>query len=97
MSSLPRPQDPDARVLVLSRDGCHLCEEALPTVRAEADRAGTRVEVVDIDTDPALRERFTYDVPVVIVDGRLLARYRVEAEALRGALRRPRWLARLRR
>ena len=92
---LPRPTDPDARVLYLTREGCHLCEEALPVVRAEADRAGTTVEVRDIDADEQLRERFDYDVPVIIVDGQLHAKYRVESEALRAALRHRPWWKRL--
>ncbi|PMC76309.1 MULTISPECIES: glutaredoxin family protein [unclassified Brachybacterium] len=92
---LPRPTDPDARVLYLTREGCHLCEEALPVVRAEADRAGTTVEVRDIDADEQLRERFDYDVPVIIIDGQIHAKYRVEAEALRAALRHRPWWKRL--
>ena len=92
---LPRPTDPDVRVLYLTRKGCHLCEEALPVVRAEADRAGTTVEVRDIDADEQLRERFDYDVPVIIIDGQIHAKYRVEAEALRAALRHQPWWKRL--
>ena len=53
---VPSPSDPDARVLYLTREGCHLCDDALPVVRAEADRAGTAVEVRDIDADERLRE-----------------------------------------
>ncbi|GAA1295385.1 glutaredoxin family protein [Brachybacterium alimentarium] len=92
---IPSPADPDARVLYLTRDGCHLCEDALPVVRAEADRAGTAVEVVDIDADEQLRADWDYDVPVIIVDGAVHARYRVEAEQLRAALRKRPWWRRL--
>ncbi|RCS57212.1 glutaredoxin family protein [Brachybacterium sp. JB7] len=82
-------------MLYLTRDGCHLCEDALPVVRAEADRAGTAVEVVDIDADEQLRADWDYDVPVIIVDGAVHARYRVEAEQLRAALRKRPWWRRL--
>ena len=64
-------------------------------VRAEADRAGTAVEVRDIDADEHLREDWDHDVPVIIVDGKVHARYRVEAEQLRAALRRRPWWRRL--
>lgn len=93
--SIPFPSDPDARVLYLTREGCHLCEDALPVVRAEADRAGTSVEVVDIDTDQTLQRDWDYDVPVIIVDGKVHATYRVDAEQLRSALRRRSLLQRL--
>ena len=93
--SIPSPADRDARVLYLTREGCHLCEDALPVVRAEADRAGTSVEVVDIDTDERLQQDWDYDVPVIIVDGKVHAKYRVDAEQLRSALRRRSLLQRL--
>ena len=82
----PAPNDPDARIVYLTRTGCHLCDVALPLVRAEADRAGTVVEVRDIDAEPQLQADWSYDVPVVIVDGSVHSRYRVDAEELRAAL-----------
>src|SRR5699024_11759277 len=63
---IPSPRDPDARVLYLTREGSHLCDEALPVVQAEADRVGSTVEVRDIDEDPALQADWDYDVPVII-------------------------------
>ncbi|MEE1651867.1 glutaredoxin family protein [Brachybacterium sp. J144] len=92
---IPSPFDPNARVVYLTREGCHLCDDALPVVRAEADRAGTSVEVRDIDEDEALRADWTYDVPVVIVDGAVHAKYRVDAAELRSALARRPWWKRL--
>lgn len=96
-SAIPSPSSSDVRVVYLTRPGCHLCEEALPIVRAEADRAGSAVDVHDIDTDPDLRAAWDHDVPVVIVDGAVHARYRVDPAALRAALRRPWWKRLLRR
>ena len=92
---IPSPADPDARVLFLTREGCHLCDDALPVVRAEADRAGSSVEVRDIDTDEQLRQDWDHDVPVIIVDGKVHAKYRVEAAQLRAALARRPWWRRL--
>jgi predicted thioredoxin/glutaredoxin len=95
---IPSPTDPDARIVYLTREGCHLCDEALPLVRAEADRAGTTVEVRDIDAEESLRADWTYDVPVIIVDGAVHATYRVQPEELRAALaKRPLWRRLLRR
>ncbi len=98
MSSQPRipaPTSSDVRIVYLTRTGCHLCEQALPIVRAEADRAGSAVDVIDIDTDEALRADWDHDVPVVIVDGAVHARYRVDAQELRAALARRSWIRRL--
>ena len=94
---IPSPADPDARIVYLTRTGCHLCDEALPLVRAEADRAGTTVDVQDIDADENLRRDWDHDVPVIIVDGKVHARYRVDAQQLREALAVPLWRRLLRR
>ena len=42
------------RVRVLSREGCHLCEQALEVVAAVCTELGEAWEVVDVDADPAL-------------------------------------------
>ncbi|MFW6597629.1 glutaredoxin family protein [Propionibacteriaceae bacterium Y2011] len=78
------PTTPRVRVLV--RQGCHLCEVALATVREVCAETGDEVEVVDIDPDPALREQYTDQVPVTLVDGRQHDFWRVDAQRLRVAL-----------
>ena len=76
-----------ARVALYTRHGCHLCEEA----RAELERARARepfeLEIVDVDGDPALREQFNDEVPVVFINGRKAFKYRVDARELARRLR----------
>lgn len=77
------------RVEVVSRQGCHLCEEMLETVEAVL---GPRVPVLvtDLDRDDvgaALRERWATLVPVLLVDGAEVAHWRVEEDTVRAALR----------
>jgi glutaredoxin len=72
-------------VTVFTRAGCKLCREAERIV-AEVAHGRAAVELVDIDTDPAITERYTIRVPVVAVDGQELFEYHVDAEALRRAL-----------
>lgn len=76
----------EPRVVVYSRHGCHLCEEAVPMVASACAEAGVEWAVVDIDSDAALRARHSDDVPVVTVDGRVVARWFVDPAALRRAL-----------
>jgi glutaredoxin len=75
-------------VTVYSRANCHLCSAALETVREVAAdvSADVAVEVVDVDDDPALRERYGDRVPYVLVDGRPVAKFRVDAADLRARL-----------
>lgn len=53
-------------VVVYTRRGCHLCDDALAVLK----RSGLCPTLVDIDAEPALRERYNERVPVVEIDGR---------------------------
>jgi glutaredoxin len=66
-------------VVLYTRQGCHLCEEALDLLRDE----GLEPQLVDIDQDDELRARFDTCVPVVQVDGRIRFRGRVNRVLLR--------------
>lgn len=83
------PHAADARVVVYSRTGCHLCEQALEVVRTVCTDAGADWAVVDVDTDAEhalLRDRFGDQVPVTYVDGRQHDFWRVDPVRLRRAL-----------
>lgn len=73
---------PDTEVILYSRKGCHLCDDALSLLRQQ----GLQPTVLDIDDDPALRERYNVCVPVVVIDGRERFRGRVDAVLLRRLL-----------
>lgn len=75
-----------ARVLMYVRQACHLCEVAEATARQVCTEFDTTLELVDIDTDPQLRARWTDEVPVTFVDGRQHDFWRVDADRLRIAL-----------
>lgn len=74
------------RVRVLSRQGCHLCDEAERVVEAVCAEVGTGWERVDIDLDPQLRSEYTDQVPVTFVDGVQHDFWRVDPARLRAAL-----------
>ena len=76
----------EARVQVLVRDGCHLCEEAVAIVDAVCAETGTEYVLRDIDADPELQQRYTDQVPVTFVDGREHDVWRVDPARLRAAL-----------
>jgi glutaredoxin len=76
------------RVTLYTRTGCHLCEEAERVLRHEQPAVGFRLELVDIDHDPALASRYGARVPVVAVDGEDLFEYEVPLDLLRARLGR---------
>jgi glutaredoxin len=80
----------EPRVLVLTRSGCHLCEQAVAVVAQVCAEVGTEYATQDIDADPELRRRYTDEVPVTFVDGAQHDFWRVDPARLRAALGRPR-------
>lgn len=78
----------DHEVTVYTREECHLCEEAIATVRDVAADVDTEVAVrlVDVDEDPDLRERYGERVPYVCIDGTPAFKFEVDAVGLRARL-----------
>jgi glutaredoxin len=75
-----------ARVVVITRDGCHLCTEALTIVETVCDRLGADWLAVDVDTDEQLRSIYTDHVPVTFVDGREFSVWVLDADLLLASL-----------
>ena len=76
------------RVLVLVRQDCHLCEQALAAVARVCAETGESYTTRDVDTDPELRRAYTDQVPVIFVDGAQHDFWRVRPDRLRAALAR---------
>lgn len=78
------------RVLVLTKPGCHLCENAEAVVDAVCREAGVGWSSRDISGDPELLRRYGTEIPVTFVDGEQHDFWRVDPQRLRAALARPR-------
>ena len=77
---------PDARVVVLVRQGCHLCDDALAIVSTVCAHVGATWTSVDVDSDAQLRDQYTDHVPVTFVDGEQLSLWFVDEARLSAAL-----------
>ena len=75
-----------ARITLIGKPGCHLCDEAREVVAAVAADVGVGWEDRSILDDPALRERYAEQIPVTLVDGQPHDFWRVSADRLRAAL-----------
>jgi glutaredoxin len=78
----------DHEVTLLTRGGCHLCEQAEQQLRALSSELGFGYREVDVDSAAVLRDEFGDRVPVILVDGREHGYWRVEEPRLRAALAR---------
>jgi len=72
-----------ARVELFTRQGCHLCDDALRLLRAH----GVEPQLLDIDEDPALRDLYHAWVPVVAIDGKVRFRGQIDPRLLKRLLR----------
>jgi glutaredoxin-like protein DUF836 len=68
---------------IYSRPGCHLCDEMKAVVRRVARHVALDLEEVDISGDPDLESRYGLEIPVLMVEGRKAAKYRITEDELR--------------
>jgi len=74
------------RLLLLGKPGCHLCEAMRDVLRPVAAEMGFAVEEKSILDDPELEALYRHDIPVLLLDGREVARHRATADFLRARL-----------
>jgi hypothetical protein len=70
-------------LVVLSREGCGLCQDMLHEL-AELERTQSLppVTVVDVDSDPELARQFGLKVPVLLLDGSVICHYTLNSHEL---------------
>ncbi|HCV12825.1 MAG TPA: thioredoxin family protein [Candidatus Accumulibacter sp.] len=78
---------PVTKLRLISRSYCHLCAEMEAALAPIATEFGVAVEVLDVDSDPALGALYDELVPVLLHDGVELCHYFLEAERVREYLR----------
>jgi predicted thioredoxin/glutaredoxin len=76
------------RLTLVHRHDCALCDEMLAQLEALGRTlALPPIEVVDVDSDPLLRRRHGLDVPVLLFDGAVVCRQRLDRGELARLLR----------
>jgi Glutaredoxin-like domain (DUF836) len=84
-----------ARITLIGKPGCHLCDEARVVIEKVARDTGVGWTELSILDDPVLAERYWEQIPVVLVDGEQHDFWRVDEGRLRAALAgRRSWLRR---
>jgi glutaredoxin len=72
------------QVELVTRRGCHLCDDALALLK----ELGIEPHERDVDSDAELFRLYDFRVPVVLVDGRVAGEGRLDRRELRRALGR---------
>jgi glutaredoxin len=74
------------RVTLFTREGCHLCDVAHEALERAREASPYELLVIDLDREapPEKRAAYSFEVPVVELEGRKIMKYRVdEARLLR--------------
>ena len=79
---------PVIALTIYSKPECHLCDDMKRVVRRVAQTSDDRIaiEEIDISHDPDLQARYGLEIPVLLVNGRKVAKYRISEDALRRVL-----------
>jgi glutaredoxin len=71
------------KLVLVTREGCHLCDEALQLLH----ELGEQPDLADVDADERLYALYDWRVPVVLLDDRVIAEGRIQRDQLRRALK----------
>jgi predicted thioredoxin/glutaredoxin len=69
------------QITLVTRQGCHLCDQALILLR----ELGLEPELADVDADDDLHRLYDFRVPVLLRDGRVIAEGKITQEQLESA------------
>jgi glutaredoxin len=78
----------DHTVTLITRVGCHLCDDADTALRRLRDELGFGYHELDVDADPARRDEYSDRVPVILIDGKEHGYWGLEEARFRKALAR---------
>ena len=81
-----QPTRAKVQVVIYSRPGCHLCDEARQAIEAAHCRDEYTLNEINIESDPDLLRRYQYDIPVITIDGVEAFRHRLTSAAFRERL-----------
>jgi glutaredoxin len=76
------------RITLLSRPGCHLCDDARAALERVRARAPSTLREVNIETDDSLHSRYLERIPVVALGDQELFDFFVDEAALEAKLYR---------
>ena len=77
-------------VTVYSRQGCHLCENAVKTLEGLREELEFTIDVIYIDGNPELEKLYGNEVPVIHINGEHHDFYKVDPERFRTSLEKHR-------
>lgn len=72
-----------AHIVIYSRPGCHLCEEAKRIMEASGCAEEYTLDEINIESDVELLRLYRYDIPVITINGMEAFRHRLTSAEFR--------------
>jgi len=86
--------NPKIKLELITRQGCHLCDEAqdalagvIARFNIENPSVSYTVETIDIDPSPELLAKYSEEVPVLLLNGEQISFFRIDADRVLTKLR----------
>ena len=73
-------------VIIYSRPGCHLCDEAKTVILSAGCNDQFTLEEVNIESDDELLRKYKYDIPVIAINGVESFIHRISPRDFRSAI-----------
>ncbi|MDR2164740.1 MAG: glutaredoxin family protein [Zoogloeaceae bacterium] len=71
---------------LVGRGYCHLCDDMASALQPLLDEYGAALEILDVDADPAMTEKYDELVPVLLLGGVELCRHFLDEAKVRAVL-----------
>ena len=75
-------------VVIYSRPGCHLCDEAKAAILSAGCSDQFVLEEIDIESDEELLRKYKFDIPVVAINGVETFIHRVDPNEFKTRIKR---------
>ena len=76
------------KLTLLTRNGCHLCDEMKALIRRVQRAYDLILEEIDVDARPELKQTLGNEVPVILCGTAVVARHRITEAQLAAAIRK---------
>ncbi|MEO8210089.1 MAG: glutaredoxin family protein [bacterium] len=74
------------KLILYTKPSCHLCDEMKIILRSMKKDLEFDLEEFNIETDERLYEKYKEKIPVLMIDNRIFAKFRLKEEKLRRKL-----------
>jgi glutaredoxin len=75
-------------VVIYSRPGCHLCDEAKAAILSAGCGDQFVLEEINIESDEELLRKYKYDIPVIAINGVEMFIHRVDRDEFKTRIKR---------